>query len=52
MSCFSRRSQAFIEEHGLRCGFCRPGFLMSVAELLERSPDPGKEEIKDYLGGQ
>jgi aerobic-type carbon monoxide dehydrogenase small subunit (CoxS/CutS family) len=44
--------QAFVEEHGLQCGFCTPGFLMTVAELLERSPDPSEEEIKDYLGGQ
>ncbi|TFH24505.1 MAG: (2Fe-2S)-binding protein [Myxococcales bacterium] len=44
--------QAFIEEHGLQCGFCTPGFVMSICELLERSPDPTDEEIKDYLGGQ
>jgi len=44
--------RAFIEEHGLQCGFCTPGFVMSICELLERSPDPGEEEIKDYLGGQ
>jgi len=44
--------QAFIEEHGLQCGFCTPGFVMAVRELLERSPDPTEEEIKDYLGGQ
>jgi len=44
--------QAFIEEHGLQCGFCTPGFLMSVVELLRRNPDPSEEEIKDYLGGQ
>ena len=44
--------QAFLEEHGLQCGFCTPGFLMSVYELLERSPDPTDEEIRDTLGGQ
>ncbi len=44
--------QAFMEEHGLQCGFCTPGFLMSIYELLERSPDPTDEEIMDYLGGQ
>ena len=44
--------QAFLEEHGLQCGFCTPGFLMSVYELLERSPDPSDEEIRDTLGGQ
>jgi carbon-monoxide dehydrogenase small subunit len=44
--------RAFIEEHGLQCGFCTPGFIMSVHELLSRSPDPTDEEIRDYLGGQ
>jgi len=44
--------QAFLEAHGLQCGFCTPGFLMSVTELLERCPDPSDDEIKDTLGGQ
>jgi len=44
--------QAFLEEHGLQCGFCTPDFLMSIYELLERSPDPTDEEIRDTLGGQ
>jgi carbon-monoxide dehydrogenase small subunit len=44
--------QAFQEEHGLQCGFCTPGFLMTVYELLEHSPDPTEEEILDALGGQ
>ena len=44
--------QAFLEEHGLQCGFCTPGFLMTVTELLEHYPDPSDEEIYDYLGGQ
>ena len=44
--------QAFMEAHGLQCGFCTPGFLMSVYELLERSPDPSDDEIRDTLGGQ
>ena len=43
--------QAFMEEHGLQCGFCTPGFLMSVYELLERTPNPTDEEIKETLGG-
>jgi aerobic-type carbon monoxide dehydrogenase small subunit (CoxS/CutS family) len=43
--------QAFMEEHGLQCGFCTPGFLMSVYELLERNPNPTDEEIKETLGG-
>ena len=44
--------EAFVEEHGLQCGFCTPGFLMTVHELLRNSPDPSDEEIRDALGGQ
>jgi carbon-monoxide dehydrogenase small subunit len=44
--------QAFLEEHGLQCGFCTPGFLMSVHELLQENPSPSDAEIKDVLGGQ
>jgi len=43
--------QAFVEEHGLQCGFCTPGFVMSVHELLELHPDPSDEEIREFLGG-
>jgi len=43
--------QAFVDEHGLQCGFCTPGFLLSVHELLEQNPDPSDEEIRDFLGG-
>ncbi len=44
--------EAFMEEHGLQCGFCTPGFLMSVYELLQHNPAPSDEEIRDALGGQ
>lgn len=43
--------QAFMEEHGLQCGFCTPGFMMSICELLERNPDPSEDEIMDVIGG-
>jgi len=43
--------QAFMEEHGLQCGFCTPGFLMSIYELLGRNSDPSEEEIRETLGG-
>lgn len=43
--------QAFLEEHGLQCGFCTPGFLVSISELLERNPKPSEEEILETLGG-
>jgi carbon-monoxide dehydrogenase small subunit len=44
--------QGFLEEHGLQCGFCTPGFLMSVQELLQENPSPSDAEIRDVLGGQ
>jgi len=44
--------EAFVEEHGLQCGFCTPGFLMSVQELLQENPSPSDAEIRDMLGGQ
>lgn len=43
--------EAFSEEHGLQCGFCTPGFLMSVVELLEEDPDPSDEDIRIWLSG-
>lgn len=43
--------EAFIEAHGLQCGFCTPGFLMSVLELLGENPDPSEAEIKETIGG-
>ena len=42
---------AFRECHGLQCGFCTPGFLMTSAALLERSPDPSDDEISEALAG-
>ncbi len=44
--------QAFLEEHGLQCGFCTPGMLMATYELLQQRPDPTDEEIREALGGQ
>ena len=44
--------EAFAEEHGLQCGYCTPGFLMSIYELLESNANPSDEEIRDVLGGQ
>ena len=43
--------QAFLEGHGLQCGFCTPGFMLSILELLRRRPDPSHDEIVDTLGG-
>jgi len=41
--------RAFIEHHGLQCGFCTPGFLMLVIGVLEREPDIGDEDLMDVL---
>jgi aerobic-type carbon monoxide dehydrogenase small subunit (CoxS/CutS family) len=43
--------EAFSVEHGLQCGFCTPGFLMSVLELLADNPRPSDEEIRNHLSG-
>ncbi len=43
--------EAFSEAHALQCGFCTPGFLLSVVELLERHPDPDEETIRTWLSG-
>lgn len=42
---------SFIEEFGLQCGYCTPGFIMSSVALLEENPDPTRDEIQDYLKG-
>ncbi|HYW87976.1 MAG TPA: (2Fe-2S)-binding protein [Chloroflexota bacterium] len=43
--------QAFWDEHGLQCGFCTPGFLMTAAALLESNPRPSDAEIRKGLEG-
>ena len=43
--------QAFWECHGLQCGFCTPGFLMTLVPFLEENPDPSEEEIRQALSG-
>lgn len=43
--------QAFHENHALQCGFCTPGMVMSVVDLLGRNPDPSEREIRDWLQG-
>ena len=44
--------QAFIEEHGLQCGFCTPGMILTARALLDRNPDPSEEEIREAISGQ
>jgi len=43
--------QAFQDHHGLQCGFCTPGMVMSAAALLKENPKPTEAEIRDYLEG-
>jgi aerobic-type carbon monoxide dehydrogenase small subunit (CoxS/CutS family) len=43
--------QAFTQEHGLQCGFCTPGMLMATCELLEHTPLPRPDEVREALGG-
>lgn len=43
--------EAFWNEHGLQCGFCTPGMLMTTKELLERNPQPTDDEIRHGLEG-
>ena len=42
---------AFRRHHGLQCGFCTPGILMSLDALLREQPDVGREEIREHLSG-
>jgi len=42
---------AFKEAHGLQCGFCTPGMVMSAVDLLNHSPDPTEDEIRSWLKG-
>ena len=43
--------QAFVEHHGLQCGFCTPGMILTAVDLLSRDRDPGEETIRHALRG-
>ena len=43
--------QSFQDHHGLQCGFCTPGMIMSAAALLKENPKPTEAEVRDYLEG-
>jgi carbon-monoxide dehydrogenase small subunit len=43
--------EAFRNNHGLQCGFCTPGMVMSAIDLVNRKPNPSEEEIRDGLEG-
>jgi carbon-monoxide dehydrogenase small subunit len=44
--------QGFHEEHGLQCGFCTPGMMLTARALLNRNPNPTDEEIRTAISGQ
>ena len=44
--------QGFMEEHGLQCGFCTPGMMLTARALLDRNPHPDDNEIREAISGQ
>jgi carbon-monoxide dehydrogenase small subunit len=47
----SALQQAFIDNHGLQCGFCTPGMLITLTELLRENPQPTEQEVREALTG-
>jgi carbon-monoxide dehydrogenase small subunit len=43
--------RAFVEHHGLQCGFCTPGMILTAADLLDRTPDPTEGEVREAIDG-
>src|SRR5215467_12734921 len=43
--------QAFMDNHGLQCGFCTPGMLMTLTELLRETPEPSEQQVREALTG-
>ncbi len=43
--------QAFVDNHGLQCGFCTPGMLVTLTELLRETPDPTEQDVREALTG-
>jgi carbon-monoxide dehydrogenase small subunit len=43
--------QGFMEEHGLQCGFCTPGMMLTARALLDRNPDPDEATIREAISG-
>jgi carbon-monoxide dehydrogenase small subunit len=43
--------EAFRDNHGLQCGFCTPGMIMSALDLVNNNPDPSEREIREWLEG-
>ena len=43
--------EAFRQNHGLQCGFCTPGMVMSAVDLVKENSDPSEQEIREWLEG-
>ncbi|OLC56206.1 MAG: carbon monoxide dehydrogenase [Chloroflexi bacterium 13_1_40CM_4_68_4] len=43
--------ESFTQEHGLQCGFCTPGMMMTAVALLERNADPSEQEVRQAISG-
>ncbi len=43
--------EAFRDNHGLQCGFCTPGMVMSALDLVKTNPDPSEQEVREWLEG-
>ncbi len=43
--------EAFRQNHGLQCGFCTPGMVMSAVDLVKENPDPSEQDIREWLEG-
>jgi aerobic carbon-monoxide dehydrogenase small subunit len=44
--------EGFMQCHGLQCGFCTPGMMMTARALLDRNPDPSEQQIREAISGQ
>lgn len=42
---------AFCEQHGLQCGYCTPGMIMSALDLIDQNPEPSESDIREWLEG-
>jgi carbon-monoxide dehydrogenase small subunit len=51
MAALHPMQEAFWASHGLQCGFCTPGMIMSAVDLLRRNPDPTDDEIRAGIEG-
>ncbi len=43
--------EAFIQDHGMQCGFCTPGMILAAKHLLDHNPDPTEQQVREAIGG-